>query len=70
MKWYEVGEMGEAVELVVESFLEGFLTNIGFAEELTRLGLSVEEQLELLKNQIDIHEKALLSFPQETTTIH
>lgn len=70
MKWYEVGEMGEAVELVVESFLEGFLTDIGFAEELTRLGLSVEEQLELLKRQIDIHEKALLSFPQEKTTIH
>ena len=70
MKWYEVGEMGEAVELVVESFLEGFLTDIGFAEELTRLGLSVEEQLELLKRQIDIHEKALLSFPSEKTTIH
>lgn len=70
MKWYEVGEMGEAVELVVESFLEGFLTDIGFAEELTRLGLSVEEQLELLKDQIDIHEKALLSFPQENGTIH
>ena len=70
MKWYEVGEMGEAVELVVESFLEGFLTDIGFAEELTRLGLSVEEQLELLKDQIDIHEKALLSFPDENGTIH
>lgn len=70
MKWYEVGEMGEAVELVVESFLEGFLTDIGFAEELTRLGLSVEEQLELLKRQIDIHEKALLSFPDENGTIH
>ena len=70
MKWYEVGEMGEAVELVVESFLEGFLTDIGFAEELTRLGLSVEEQLELLKRQIDIHEKALLSFSDENVTIH
>lgn len=70
MKWYEVGEIGEAVELVVESFLEGFLTDIGFAEELTRLGLSVEEQLELLKDQIDIHEKALLSFPEENVTIH
>ena len=70
MKWYEVGEMGEKVELVVESFLEGFLTDIGFAEELTRLGLSVEEQLELLKRQIDIHEKALLSFPDENGTIH
>ena len=70
MKWYEVGEMGEAVELVVESFLEGFLDNNGFAEELTRLGLSVEEQLELLKEQIDIHEKALLSFPEENGTIH
>lgn len=70
MKWYEVGEMGEKVELVVESFLEGFLTDIGFAEELTRLGLSVEEQLDLLKRQIDIHEKALLSFPDENGTIH
>ena len=70
MKWYQVGEIGEAVDLVVESFLEGFLTDIGFAEELTRLGLSVEEQLELLKEQIDIHEKALLSFPQENGTIH
>ena len=69
MKWYQVGEIGEAVDLVVESFLEGFLTDIGFAEELTRLGLSVEEQLELLKEQIDIHEKALLSFP-ENGTIH
>jgi len=70
MKWYQVGEIGEAVDLVVESFLEGFLTDIGFAEELTRLGLSVEEQLELLKEQIDIHEKALLSFPQDNGTIH
>ena len=70
MKWYEVGEMGEKVELVVESFLEGFLTDIGFAEELTRLGLSVEEQLDLMKRQIDIHEKALLSFPDENGTIH
>jgi hypothetical protein len=70
MKWYQVGEIGEAVDLVVESFLEGFLTNIGFAEELTRLGLSVEEQLELLKEQIDIHEKALLSFPENNGTIH
>lgn len=70
MKWYEIGEMGEAVELVVESFLEGFLTDIGFAEELTRLGLSVEEQLDLLKRQIDIHEKALLSFSDENGTIH
>lgn len=70
MKWYQVGEIGEAVDLVVESFLEGFLTDIGFAEELTRLGLSVEEQLELLKEQIDIHEKALLSFPENNGTIH
>ena len=70
MKWYQVGEMGEAVELVVESFLEGFLTDIGFAEELTRLGLSVEEQLELLKEQIDFYEKAMLSLSQEKTTIH
>ena len=57
MKWYEVGEMGEVVELVVESFLEGFLTDIGFAEELTRLGLSVEEQLDLLKRNRSIFTK-------------
>ena len=61
MKWYRVGEVGDAVELVVESFLEGFLTDIAFAEELARLGLSVEDQLEVLQEEIDRHEKMMLA---------
>ena len=69
MKWYRVGEMGDAVELVVESFLEGFLTYIAFAEELARLGLSFEEQMDVLQEEIERHEKMMLAL-DGNGTIH
>lgn len=69
MKWYNVGDFGDALDLIVESFLEGFLDNAGFAEEMTRLGLSVEEQLDVIREQIDIHETALLA-TNGSDTVH
>jgi len=69
MKWYNVGEIGDALDLIVECFLEGFLDNGGFAEEMTRLGLSVEEQLDVIREQIDIHETALLA-TNGSDTVH
>lgn len=69
MKWYNVGEIGDALDLIVESFLEGFLDNTGFAEEMTRLGLSIEEQLDVIREQIDIHETALLA-TNGSDTVH
>ncbi|MGB2194494.1 MAG: hypothetical protein ACPH54_07785 [Candidatus Poseidoniaceae archaeon] len=69
MKWYNVGEIGDALDLIVESFLEGFLDNTGFAEEMTRLGLSIEEQLDVIREQIDIHETALLA-TNGSETVH
>jgi len=60
IKWYRVGEIGEALTDIVEAFLEGFTDDIEFAVELSRLGLSVEEQLDVLKEEIDRHEKLLL----------
>jgi len=69
MKWYNIGEIGDALDLIVESFLEGFLDNTGFAEEMTRLGLSIEEQLDVIREQIDIHETALLA-TNGSDTVH
>lgn len=69
MKWYNVGEIGDALDLIIESFLEGFLDNTGFAEEMTRLGLSIEEQLDVIREQIDIHETALLA-TNGSDTVH
>jgi len=61
MKWYRVGETGEMLNDIVEAFLEGFTDDIEFAVELSRLGLSVEEQLEVLQEEIDRHEKMMLT---------
>ena len=61
MKWYRVGETGEMLNDIVEAFLEGFTDDIEFAVELSRLGLSVEEQLEVLQEEIERHEKMMLT---------
>lgn len=61
MKWYRVGETGEMLNDIVEAFLEGFTDDIEFAVELSRLGLSVKEPLEVLKEEIERHEKMMLA---------
>lgn len=69
MKWYRVGEVGEKLHDVVEAFLEGFTDDIEFATELTRLGLSFEEQMEVLEEEIERHEKMMLAL-DGNGTIH
>jgi len=69
MKWYQVGEVAEQLELVIEAFLEGFTNDIEFAIELSQLGLSHDEQIEVIKEEIARQESDLLMM-KENVTIH
>ena len=69
MKWYQIGEVAEQLELVMEAFLEGFTNDIEFAIELSQLGLSHDEQIEVIKEEIARQESDLLMM-KENVTIH
>ena len=69
MKWYRVGEVGEQLEMVIEAFLEGFTDDIGFAIELSQLGLNFDEQIEIIQEELARQERDLLMM-SENVTIH
>ena len=66
-KWYWQGETGRQLRIVLEAFMDGFSTKDEFSYELDMLGLTYEEQNEVLRDEIAKLEMQLLDRPTNGT---
>ena len=70
VKWYCRGEVGESIRTLLDAFLDNFIDDAELESELTRLGLTTEEQLEVIMTEIEIQEIDMMSTVNESSTIH
>lgn len=66
VKWYCRGEVGEKIRNAIDAFIDDFMSKDEFASELDSIGLSLEEQNEIIKEEIRNLEFQIADSTQDT----
>jgi hypothetical protein len=66
MEWYEMGDAGEHLRDVIDAFIDGFTNEREFSAELDAMGLTYEEQNEIIRSEIRVLETQIAESAQGT----